>query len=78
MLLPDSDELGRAILARADVRQLERIAVEVGMIHRWERACAAVEAGLTSPAEVRRVLGVGKPPARIPDASRPDGTAEST
>ena len=61
MLLPESDEIGRAILARADVRRLERIAVEAGMIHRWERACAAVEAGLTSPAEIRRILGVAKP-----------------
>ena len=32
------------------------------MINRWERACQAVEAGLTSPAEVRRVLGVATPP----------------
>jgi type II secretory ATPase GspE/PulE/Tfp pilus assembly ATPase PilB-like protein len=61
MLLPDSDEVGRAVLARADVRQLERIAVAAGMVHRWARACAAVEAGLTAPAEVRRVLGVGQP-----------------
>ena len=35
------------------------VAVEAGMIDRWQRACAAVEAGLTSPEEVRRVLGVG-------------------
>ena len=61
MLLPDSDEFGRALLARADVRQLERIAVEAGMVHRWTRACSAVEAGLTAPAEVRRVYGVGRP-----------------
>jgi type II secretory ATPase GspE/PulE/Tfp pilus assembly ATPase PilB-like protein len=67
MLLPEPDELARAILARSDVRQLERIAVDAGMVHRWERACAAVEAGLTSPAEVRRTLGVGKPPARTPE-----------
>ena len=66
MLLPDSDEIGRAILDRADVRRLERIAAEAGMVHRWERACIAVEAGLTSPAEVRRVLGVATPPGRIP------------
>jgi general secretion pathway protein E len=66
ILLPDSDEIGRAILDRADVRRLERIAAENGMVHRWERACAAVEAGLTSPAEVRRTLGVATPPGRIP------------
>ena len=75
MLLPDSDEIGRAILDRADVRRLEQIAAEAGMVHRWERACAAVEAGLTSPAEVRRILGVASPPsrprARIREPSRP-------
>ncbi len=78
MLLPEPDEIGRAILARADVRQLERIAVEAGMIHRWERACAAVEAGLTSPSEIRRTLGVGKPPARIPDATRTGAEADGS
>ncbi len=61
MLLPEPDQIGRAILDRADVRRLERIAVEAGMVHRWARACAAVEAGLTAPAEVRRILGVGQP-----------------
>jgi type II secretory ATPase GspE/PulE/Tfp pilus assembly ATPase PilB-like protein len=65
MLLPETEELARAVLARGDVRALERIAVASGMIDRWERACAAVEAGLTSPAEVRRILGVAKPPERI-------------
>jgi type II secretory ATPase GspE/PulE/Tfp pilus assembly ATPase PilB-like protein len=66
MLPPDSDEIGRAILDRADVRRLEQIAAEAGMVHRWERACLAVEAGLTSPAEIRRSLGVATPPGRIP------------
>jgi general secretion pathway protein E len=65
MLPPNSDEIGRAILARTDVRQLETIASEAGMIHRWERACIAVEAGLTSPAEIRRTLGVASPPRRV-------------
>ena len=31
-----------------------------GMINRWERACQAVDQGLTSPGEVRRVLGVSR------------------
>ncbi len=65
MLLPESDELARAILARNDVRRLEQIAIDAGMVHRWERACAAVEAGVTSPAEIRRTLGVATPPARM-------------
>ena len=70
MLLPESDELARAVLARSDVRTLERIAVDAGMIPRWERACAAVEDGSTSPAEVRRILGVTNPPPRILPAVR--------
>ena len=65
MLIPESDKLARAVLARSDVRTLERIAVDAGMIPRWERACAAVEDGLTSPAEVRHILGVATPPQRI-------------
>jgi type II secretory ATPase GspE/PulE/Tfp pilus assembly ATPase PilB-like protein len=58
MLLPEPTELGRAILSRLDVAQLEALAVASGMVSRWERARLAVEAGLTSPAEVRRVLGI--------------------
>ena len=52
-------QLGRAILSRCDTARLEQLAVEAGMVTRWDRACRAVEAGLTGPAEVRRVLGVG-------------------
>jgi len=59
MLLPECGALGRAILSRSDAAELEALAVEAGMITRWERARRAVEAGLTSPAEVRRVLGFG-------------------
>jgi len=61
MLLPETDEMARAVLARSDVRQLERVAVAAGMIDRWDRARAAVEAGLTSPDEVRRILGFANP-----------------
>jgi len=58
MLPPLDGDLGRAALDRADVRRLEAIAVEAGMATRWDRARAAVEEGCTSPAEVRRVLGM--------------------
>lgn len=58
MLPPLDGELGRAALDRADVRRLEAIAVQAGMATRWDRARAAVEEGRTSPAEVRRVLGM--------------------
>jgi len=64
MLRPETDDVARAVLARSDVRRLEQVALAAGMIDRWERACAAVEAGLTSPAEVRRILGVAPPPPR--------------
>jgi type II secretory ATPase GspE/PulE/Tfp pilus assembly ATPase PilB-like protein len=59
LLLPETPALSQAVLARGDVRLLERIAIEAGMTSRWSRAAAAVEAGVTSPAEIRRVLGLG-------------------
>ena len=58
MLSTESDEVGRAILDRADVARVEAAAVSSGMVTRWARAKTAVEAGVTSPAEVRRVLGL--------------------
>ena len=60
---PHQEPIGRAILARADVRRLEEIAVSEGMTTRWARALQAVEAGQTSPAEIRRALGVAGAPA---------------
>jgi type II secretory ATPase GspE/PulE/Tfp pilus assembly ATPase PilB-like protein len=60
MLIVGQTELGRAILGRSDAGALERLAVAAGMITRWRRACQAVESGATSPAEVRRVLGLGE------------------
>ncbi len=57
MLLLSRDQLAQAILSRCDVAAIERLACEAGMVDRWRRACQAVNAGLTSPAEVRRVLG---------------------
>jgi general secretion pathway protein E len=57
MLTLSRSELARAILADSDTAVIERSAVEAGMLTRWQRACRAVDAGLTSPAEVRRVLG---------------------
>jgi general secretion pathway protein E len=50
-------DLGRAVLSRSDSAELEKLAIQAGMVSRWTRACQAVDAGLTSPAEVRRVLG---------------------
>lgn len=68
MLLPEAGELGPAILARHDVGALERIALEAGMVGRWTRASQAVEEGLTSPGEVRRVLGLADTDSRSDSA----------
>ena len=51
----------------------ERSAIDAGMIPLWESACSAVDDGLTSPAEVRRILGVSQPPPRLEFATT--GTA---
>jgi general secretion pathway protein E len=64
LLLPDKEPLGQAILSHRDVLALERLALGLGMAGRWERACEAVEQGLTSPGEIRRVLGVATPTRR--------------
>ena len=63
MLTVQHNELARAILSRSDRMRLEQLAIESGMVPLIQRACAAIEAGLTSPAEVRRVLGFGDHPA---------------
>jgi len=47
---------------RADLATLEAAAVGTGMVRLWDRALQAVGAGLTTPAEVRRVLGFNDPP----------------
>ena len=57
MLLPDLKEMGRAILSRSDAVEIEELAATAGMVTRWQRGCHAVSAGLTSAAEIRRVLG---------------------
>jgi type II secretory ATPase GspE/PulE/Tfp pilus assembly ATPase PilB-like protein len=56
-LPPLAGELGEAVLRRAEVAELARSARASGMTTVFDRACAAVTAGQTDPAEVRRVLG---------------------
>jgi len=51
--------LNAELLQRTDTREIARAAREAGVVSLWQRACQAVAAGVTSPAEVRRVLGVG-------------------
>ncbi len=58
LLSPDQTEIGRAILSRNDTPQLEALAQQAGMVTRWQRAVAAINSGLTSPLEIRRVLGL--------------------
>jgi general secretion pathway protein E len=67
LIEPERLGLGPAILAKADVRSLETQAIQGGLVDFWQRACLAIEQGLTSPAEVRRVLGF---------SDRPDKTVE--
>ncbi len=59
LLQPDLAGMGRAILSRGDATEIEALAVQAGMQTLLRRAALAVEAGQTSPAEVRRVLGWG-------------------
>ncbi|HVX13780.1 MAG TPA: GspE/PulE family protein [Pirellulales bacterium] len=61
MLVIQGNELARTILSRGDRARLEQLAIEAGMVPLFRRACEAVEAHLTTPAEVRRVLGFGEP-----------------
>ncbi|HPM83148.1 MAG TPA: GspE/PulE family protein [Candidatus Anammoximicrobium sp.] len=57
MLQAECSDLGRAILDRSDTGRLEQLAIQAGMVTRWQRALEAVQAGMTSPQEIRRVLG---------------------
>ena len=58
-LMPlDDAGVGKEILKKSEADQLEQAAVAAGMIDLWRRAVQAVVAGVTSPAEVRRVMGV--------------------
>ena len=57
LLVPEVHGIGRAILGREDAIELESKAIAAGMKTRWQRACEAVSAGATSPAEIRRVMG---------------------
>jgi type II secretory ATPase GspE/PulE/Tfp pilus assembly ATPase PilB-like protein len=66
ILMPNHQRIRRAIRAHADVARLEEIALRSGMVRLSERARQAIEAGLTDPAEFRRVLGIWTPPVASP------------
>jgi general secretion pathway protein E len=57
MLTLDMPGVSEAILSRRDANELDRTAIAAGMRSRWDAACHAIESGLTTAAEVRRVLG---------------------
>jgi type II secretory ATPase GspE/PulE/Tfp pilus assembly ATPase PilB-like protein len=57
MLTLDLPGIAETILNRDDAHHLERAAIAGGMRTRWEAASQAVESGLTTAAEARRVLG---------------------
>lgn len=63
LLLVQQPQVVRAILRREAAAELQAAAISAGMIPLWERGRAAVAAGWTSPAEVRRVLGMRLPVA---------------
>jgi general secretion pathway protein E len=61
-LPPLEGSLGRGVLDRVDAVELERLALAADMVPLLARGCAAVSAGLTDPAEIRRVLGFDASP----------------
>lgn len=57
ILPPLEGDLAAAVLARRASQYLFATAASAGLIPLFTRACQAVEAGQTDPAEIRRVLG---------------------
>ena len=58
LLHPDGQEVGRAIIERREASEIQELATRSGFIGIGQRATSAIADGKTSPAEVRRVLGV--------------------
>jgi type II secretory ATPase GspE/PulE/Tfp pilus assembly ATPase PilB-like protein len=57
LLLPRRMELRQAILSRSDAAEINRLMKDVGVKTVFDRAVDAVNAGRTSPEEIRRLLG---------------------
>ena len=73
MLHPNQKDVGRAILSKFDADDLQETAMAAGLRTLGQRAMALIEAGRTSPVEIRRVLGFRNAPhvpAAIPDQGR--------
>ncbi len=58
LFLPNQPEVGAAILSNTNAQELEKLAIQTGMVSQWERGLEAVKTGATSPQELRRVLGL--------------------
>ena len=57
---PQAVGVGTALLRRADVQEIEKAAIEAGMVPLQRRVVAAIEAGQTTVQEAIRVLGIAK------------------
>jgi type II secretory ATPase GspE/PulE/Tfp pilus assembly ATPase PilB-like protein len=57
LLTLDQRHAARALVSQADVGDLEHQAIQAGMRTILQNACQAIEAGRTTPIEIRRVLG---------------------
>jgi type II secretory ATPase GspE/PulE/Tfp pilus assembly ATPase PilB-like protein len=71
---PQVGSVGAALLRRADVQEMERAAIEAGMVPLQQRAIEAIEAGLTTVREAIRVLGMVN---LVRDSSRLPGGGEA-
>ena len=60
LLRPDQPGVGRAVLSRTDSDEIQRQATSSGMTTLYDRALQAAAEGKTSPAEIRRVFGLGR------------------
>ena len=58
---PHDGAVGAALLRRAAVQEIDRAAIEAGMVPLQRRAAEAIEAGLTTVPEAIRVLGIATP-----------------
>lgn len=57
MLSRSAGTLSGGVLQRMDTQSIQAAALEAGLVTVWQRAIDAVAGGITSPAEIRRVLG---------------------
>lgn len=58
---PQISSVGAALLRRADVQDMEQVAIKAGLVPLQLRAIEAIESGLTTAQEAIRVLGMAKP-----------------